>query len=140
MLLQDLIPLCVLFAVYLAYRFANTQARTKRGVELIEKQLLDFYSPMFGCIKRIHAQGALRIELSEAADAAWRKICDCHPKSFVDHEKELEPYKKLIEYENEQLSAKIIPLYDRMLEIFTANFWLAEDSTRAHYEQFYQFV
>lgn len=51
-------PLCVLFAVYLAYRFANTQARTKRGVELIKKQLLDFYSPMFGCIKRIHAQGA----------------------------------------------------------------------------------
>ena len=136
-----IIPSIITFAtVYLAYRFAINQARTKRNADLTEKQLLKFYSPIWGCIKRIHAQGELRAEISQASDVAWQNVCERSPKPFLKHEEEFVPYKKLIKYDNEQLTSEVIPLYDKALEIFTSEFWLSEESTRQFYEEFYRFV
>jgi len=136
-----IIPSVITFAtVYLAYRFAVNQARTKRNTDLIEKQLLEFYSPIWGCIKRIHAQGELRAEISQASNTAWQKLCERSPKPFLKHDEEFKPYQKLIEYDNEQLTSEVIPLYDKALEIFTTQFWLSEESTRQYYEEFYRFV
>lgn len=132
--------LITLMAVYLAYRFAIYQARIKRNADLIEKQLLEFYSPIWGCIKRIRAQGSLRAEISEASNTAWKKVCEGAPKPFLNHDEEFKPYKKLIEYDNEQLTGEVIPLYDKALEVFTTKFWLSEDTTRQYYEGFYRFV
>ena len=102
--------------------------------------MLEFYSPIWGCIKRIHAQGELRAEISQASSTAWQKVCERSPKPFLEHEEEFEPYQKLIEYDNEQLTSEVIPLYDKALEIFTSKFWLSEESTRQYYEEFYRFV
>lgn len=136
-----IIPSLVTFAtVFLAYRFAVNQARTKRNADLIERQLLEFYSPIWGCIKRIHAQGELRVEISQASNTAWQKVCERSPKPFLNHEEEFAPYKKLIDYDNEQLSSEVIPLYDKALDTFTSQFWLTEESTRQFYEEFYRFV
>lgn len=136
-----IIPSAITFAtVYLAYRFAVNQARTKRKTDLIERQLFEFYSPIWGCIKRIHAQGKLRAEISHASNAAWQKVCERSPKPFHNHKEEFAPYKNLIEYDNEQLTSEVIPLYDKALEIFTSQFWLSEESTRQYYEEFYRFV
>lgn len=129
-----------LFAVYLAYRFATHQARTKRNADLIEKQLQEFYSPIWGCIKRIRAQGELRSEISEACSVAWKKVCERSPKPFLNHDKEFEPYQRQIEYDNEKLREEVMPLYDNALEIFTSKYWLSENSTREYYEELYKFV
>lgn len=132
--------LVTLVAVFLAYRFALSQARKKRITDLVEKQLASFYSPIWGCVRRINAQGNLRAELSEASNIAWKKICELAPKPFLDHDEKFEPFKKLIDYENQQLNDEVIPLYDKVLEIFTSNYWLSEESTRQYYEDYYRFV
>ncbi len=132
--------LVTLFAVYLAYRFATSQARTKRNADLIEKQLQEFYSPIWGCIKRIRAQGALRADISQASSIGWQKVCARSPDPFLNHDEEFKPYKALIEYDNEKLSSEVMPLYDKALKIFTSKYWLSEDSTRPHYEELYRFI
>lgn len=132
--------LVTLFAVYLAYRFATHQARTKRNTDLIEKQLQEFYSPIWGCIKRIRAQGELRSDISAACSVAWKKVCERSPKPFLNHDEEFKPYKRQIEYDNDQLREEVIPLYDQALEIFTSKYWLSEQSTREYCEEFYRFI
>ena len=129
-----------LFAVYLAYRFAIRQSRTKRNTDLIEKQLQEFYSPIWGCIKRICAQGELRCEISAACNTAWKKVCDRSPKPFFNHDEEFKPYQRQIEYDNEKHRGEVMHLYDKALEIFTSKYWLSESSTREYYDEFYKFV
>jgi hypothetical protein len=46
----------------------------------------------------------------------------------------------MIEYNNKQLREELLPLYDRMLQIFTEQYWLAEPATRAHYDELVRFV
>jgi hypothetical protein len=51
--------------------------------------------------------------------------------AFLKLEKERFPgFEKIIEYNNRQLAEEVVPLYRRMVEIFTGNMWLAEPSTR----------
>jgi len=140
-LLKVFIPSFVtLVAVVLAYLFALSQARKKRVTDLIEKQLTEFYSPILGCIRKIHAQSKLRFELSGASDVAWKKICENAPHPFLEHEKKFEPFRKIIDYENKKLNEEVIPLYDNILNIFTSNYWLSEDKTRQYYDEYYRFV
>ncbi|CAG0927013.1 hypothetical protein PLCT1_00209 [Planctomycetaceae bacterium] len=129
-----------LLAGYLGYRFALRRARHQKQLDFIERQVTHFYSPIVGCLKRIRAESNLRLELSGAADAAWRDICDRAPKPFVDHSQQFEPFKRLIEYENTKFSDELLPLYDRMVAIFTDNYWLAESSTQQHYSELCRFV
>jgi len=129
-----------LFTVFLAYKYALSQARNKRITDLIERQITEFYSPIWGCVRKIRAQGKLRAELSEASNIAWKKICDNAPKPFTSHKEEFEPFKRLIDYENLQLNDEVMPLYDQIVNTFTSKYWLSEESTRQYYENYYRFV
>ena len=46
----------------------------------------------------------------------------------------------IIEYENEQLRAELLPTYREMLALFTDRYHLAEPDTRALYQEFLEFV
>ncbi len=96
-----------LFAGYLGYRYGIGHLKRQKKFELIEKQLKDFYSPLIGCIKRIKAKSELRFEISKASNPAWRKICEEHPKPFLDHEKYFEPFKKAIMYDNKEFREEL---------------------------------
>lgn len=147
-LLKDLIELgkivipalITLLAAYFAYRFANRQLKYKKALEFEERKIIQFYSPILGCRKKIQAHGELREELSQAANTAWQKICTQAPRPFTDHEKRYAPFKKIIEFNNKLLTKEIIPLYEKMLSIFTDNYWLAEESTKQYYEDLCRFV
>lgn len=140
-LLKIVIPSAItLLAGYLGYRYGIGQLKRQKRLEFVEKQLKDFYSPMIGCVKRIRAKSELRYEISKASDPAWRKICAEHPRPFLDHEKYFEPFKKSIMYNNKQLREELIPLYDRMVSIFSENLWLANPSTRNWYFELSRFV
>lgn len=132
--------LVALIIVYLTYRFANRQVRYSKALGFKEKQITDFYSPIIGCIKKIRSHSELRVELSNAANTAWHKICDAAPHPFLDSENHFEPFKKLIEYDNIKFKKELLPLYDRMLQIFTENYWLAEESTRTYYAELCRYV
>ncbi len=129
-----------LLAAWLAYRFANRQAKHTKALEFNAKQVAELYSPMIGCIRNIRAHSELRVELSGAADGAWRKICELAPHPFFDHEKHFEPFNRLIEYDNVKWREELFPLYQKMLSIFTDNYWLAEESTQQYYPELCRFI
>lgn len=140
-LLKITLPsLFTLLAGYFGYRYGIRQMRSQKRLEFVERQLREFYSPMIGCLKKIKAKSELRFEISKASDPAWRKICDEHPKPFIDHEKYFEPFKKSIMNDNKQLREELIPLYDEMVSIFTKSFWLANSATREWYSELSRFV
>ncbi|WP_143424305.1 hypothetical protein [Geoanaerobacter pelophilus] len=129
-----------LLACYLAFRFSTRLARYNKSLEFKQKQITEFYSPMIGCLKNIQSHSELRLELSNAASEAWREIIDAAPKPFLDHKNEFKPFEKLIEYDNIKFREELLPLYDRMLSIFTENYWLAEEPTKAHYSELCRYV
>lgn len=59
---------------------------------------------------------------------------------MLNHEELYAPYRKLIEYDNNQLREELIPLYRKMLELFTEKYWLADEDTRGYYQGFLEFV
>jgi hypothetical protein len=107
--------------------------------QVIREQLDRFYSPLLGIRERLRANGETRLKVSAAAEAAWRNLCSrvegsdpvSRADAFLKLEKERFPgFEKIIEYNNRQLAEEVVPLYRRMVEIFTGNMWLAEPSTR----------
>lgn len=126
--------------VYVAQRHMRRHAREVKALEFTERRVRDFYSPMVGCFKRIHTLSSLRAEVSRTADVTWRGMCARAPKPFLEHEKAYEPFKAITEFDNEQLYAEILPAYDRMVAIFTEQYWLADAETQRHYVGFCRFV
>jgi hypothetical protein len=125
---------------FVGHSYAKAQARTSKSIEFVERRIVEFYSPMVGCLKKVRALSGLRLEISEAASVAWRKICESHAKPFLDHERYFEPFKAVIEYNNNQLYEQILPTYDRMVELFTQNYWLASAEVQDQYAELCRFV
>jgi len=132
--------LFTLLAGSFGYRYGLRLMKNQKKLEFIERQLREFYSPMLGCLKSIRAKSELRYEISKVSSPAWRKICDAHPKPFLDHEKYFEPFKKSIMYDNKQLREELIPLYDKMLSIFSENYYLTESVTKTWHSELTRFV
>lgn len=109
----------------------------------IQKQLSEFYSPIAAYQKRIRARSEVRVKVSEAANEAWKELCVPYSDAkqpMLNHEELFAPYGKIIDYDNNQLREELMPLYRKMLEIFTENYWLADTDTRAYYQDFLEFV
>ena len=109
----------------------------------IKSQLSKFYSPLLGIRSQIKVKSELRLKLSSAAGAAWPAkfagIEDPMLKKQIS-ERDGPTYDKLQDYNNRQLAEEIIPLYRKMLAIFTDGMWLAEPSTLRHYAALVEFV
>jgi hypothetical protein len=50
------------------------------------------------------------------------------------------PFKRIIDYDNQQLKEDVLPKYREMLCLFTDRYHLAAADTRAFYEPFLEFV
>jgi hypothetical protein len=133
-------PLITLVAGYLGMIYGLKQLRTQKKLEFIVRQLNEFYSPLLGYRKAIQAKIELISKVTDAASEAWKEKSEREPTPFLDHEKEYQPFKKIIEYNNEQLKDELLPLYRKILEIFRENYWLAEDETRRWYSEVSDFV
>lgn len=109
----------------------------------VERQLSEFYSPIAGYRKRIRTKSELRAKISSAAQEVWQETCARYsdPEKMARRSDELfAPYKRIIEYDNQQFREELLPLYRKMLDVFTEKYWLADQDTRAHYERFLEFV
>ena len=123
------------------YHFGVRQLRIQRRMTFAERQLSEFYAPLAGMRTQILAKSEMRLRVSSAADAAWREICESYRGQIMHNHKELfAPFKKITEYENKQLEIELLPLYRRMLELFTSQYHLADAETRTHYQEFLEFV
>lgn len=125
---------------YLGYKYGLWHVKEKNRLEFKNRQLNEFYSPMVGCLKAIKAKSQLRVEVHNASDTAWRKICENRAKPFEDPEEQFEPFDKTIEYDNRQFREEILPLYDEMVAVFKQNMGLATESTRKWHDDFVKFV
>ena len=119
----------------------------KLSIELrnafIQKQMSEFYSPIAGCRKRIRAKCEVREKVSSAANEAWKELCAPYTEAkqpMHNHAEQYEPYGKIIEYDNNQLREELLPLYRKILDLFTEKYWLADEDTRAYYQGFLEFV
>lgn len=132
--------LAVIIGARIGYRFSLRRFKIEKRLDFVRQQVTNFYSPLIGCRMRIRSSSELRVELSRGCNVAWRKICDEQPQPFFDHEKHFEPFKRQLEDENQRFPKCLLPLYDQMVDIFTKNFWLAEDSTKEFYKPFCRYV
>ena len=88
--------------------------------EFLEKQVRELYSP----ISALHKMLLYRGELSAQIETAT-----AHSRT-----------PKQTEYERQEFSTVLLPAYEDMLKIFTNNLWLADPSTRRHYQAFVRYV
>lgn len=140
LLLQFLSALVGGMVVYV-FGVRKFSLETRSG--FIQKQLSEFYSPIAGYRKRIRAKSEVRVKVSEAASEAWKELCAPYSEAkqpMHNHEELYAPYGRIIEYDNNQLREELMPLYRKMLEVFTEKYWLADPDTRAYYQEFLEFV
>lgn len=140
LLLQFLSALVGGLVVYL---FGVRKFSLETRSAFVQKQLSEFYSPIAGYRKRIRAKSEVRVKVSEAASEAWKELCAPYSEAkqpMLNHEELYAPYGKIIEYDNNQLREELMPLYRKMLEVFTEKYWLADADTRAYYQDFLEFV
>ena len=135
--------LSALVGAAIVYVFGVRNLSVQRRNAFIEKQLSEFYSPIAGCRKRIRAKSELREKISGAAKGSWQDLCARYSDAQQirhNHEDLFAPYKSIIEYDNQQLRDELIPLYRKMLDVFTEKYWLADEDTRVYYQDFLEFV
>lgn len=119
----------------LVYYFGIRQISIKRHADFVERQLQEFYAPMAGWRKRIRSKSELRLRVSEAANQAWHEACESN-----GNEERFKPFKRIIEYDNDQFEREWMPLYRQMLDLFTDKYWLAAKDTRVFYQEYLEFV
>ena len=133
------IVLPLIIVASLSYKFGNRKSHYEKKLEFITKQITEFYSPILGYIYRIEASNLLQEELSELAGEAWKEIVANNDKN-ENLDEEFKPFKKLIEYDNKITNEEVLSLFYKMHDIFTQNYWLAENSTKQHYLKLSRFV
>lgn len=131
-----IIPGVMLFA---GYWLSSRGEKNKNNREFIEKQIAEFYSPMLGLRKKIVVLSELRVDISKATDESWKETVKDKTVGWNSDDAFI-PYEKSIEYDNQQLREKIIPLYDQMVNLFTQKYWLANESTKQWYNELIRFV
>jgi hypothetical protein len=85
----------------------------------------------------------VRQKVSSAANEAWKELCAPYTEAkqpMHNHAEQYAPYGKIIDYDNNQLREELMPLYRKILDVFTEKYWLADEDTRAYYQDFLEFV
>lgn len=121
----------IILPLGIGYFFGNLKFKRTNRFDKIKEQISKFYSPMISCLNEIRAKAEIRNKINDANEKYFSKPRDLKEEQF---------YFKSIEYENEKFRTEIIPLYEKMLNIFNDNLHLAEKSTQSWHKQFSQFV
>jgi len=133
--------LSVLVGAAVVYYFGIRHLTTQRRLGFLDRQLSEFYAPLAGFRKQIRAASEVREKVAALANDAWQDICRSYgDRPMVDHAARFAPFKKIIEYDNAQLQAELVPKYRQMLAIFTDRYHLADEDTRPYYQDLVEFV
>ena len=116
--------------------------RVARRSQFVKQQVQEFYSPLVGIRREIRAKSELRVKISSVADDVWVGLCEGKdPGALQELDKNTFPkFEKIIKYDNMQLGVELLPSYRRILDLFRENMWLAEESTKLHYQNLVEYV
>jgi hypothetical protein len=121
-----------LLGVFAGGWITGRNQRVERQHARKREQLEKFYSPLIGMRDEIRSKSELRVKLHEAGDVAWKRlfegVAEPWEKKIITDKKQ-QQFDKLLEYSEAQLKQDLVPLYGKMLDLYTSNMWLAEPST-----------
>lgn len=143
---QNVSAIALLLGVCIGAWLAKRRSHKQQKLDFYEKQLREFYSPLVGIRKEIRILSEFRLAGENASREWWQKVCE-YAKQIKDPDKaekyygkEGEKIKTQIEYENKQLTEKIIPSYRKMIDTFKESYWLAEEETKEYFPTLIKFV
>jgi hypothetical protein len=141
-----LLPVASGFAgVLIGGWLSSRREESERRLAFVEKQLSGFYSPMQGLREEIASSSALRLQIQQTAERAWREICAQVPKgdeaalARVGKER-ADEFNRIIEFDTDKLQKELLPAYRRMADLFRENYWLAQKETRVYYPAVLEYV
>ncbi len=134
-----------LIGVWLGSHISGGQNTKEKKLDFYEKQLRELYSPLLGIREEIRILSEFRLEGERAAHEWWLEVSrKAKQMSMEDSQKYFDKegvgITGQIEYENKQLTDKIIPSYRKMVKQFQENYWLADDSAKQHLQTLIKFV
>lgn len=117
----------------------------KQRLEFCAQQLRDLYSPLLATRTHLRALGKLRLRIEETHMAFRGNLVRPTTREEAMEEQSRRSShtaeaRKLIEYNNEQFKTVLLPQYQRMLGLLQDKYWLADESTREHYQALLQYV
>jgi len=126
--------------IIIGYFLSTYQKTSDRKIEYIYHQINDFYNPIVSCISKIENISSVTRELSLTASEGWKKLHERSPQPFYNHDEAFKPFEALIEYDKNQFLKEIMPLYKDILDIFTKNYYLADDKSKEFYGEYLKFI
>lgn len=135
-----------LLGVLVGALVAVSHERSKARRDFLSRQLSEFYSPMVGIREEIRILSDFRLKVSQQAGSVWKELCNSS-RAYEDLESrqnilgsEREKLHTRIDYDNKQVTEKLIPAYQRMVDLFRDRYWLAEFETRQYFTSLIEFV
>jgi hypothetical protein len=129
---------------FITYKYGIKQFKFEEEKKLILQKITNFYSPLIVLQKEIESLLETKRESSYEADEACRNRYKDEKTyssySYFERKKYTKKLEEAINHENTIFPNKILPIYDKMLEIFKNNYWLAENSTQNFYKIFVKYV
>lgn len=131
-----------LIGVIVGASLTSWRDRITRRHAFLRQQLEEFYSPILGIRQEVLAKSQLRLEISQVASETWRELCEGKsPEELERLSQETGPkFDKIIKYNNRQLTEELLPAYQDMLSLFRGKMWLANESTKQHYQELVKFA
>ena len=135
-----------LVGVWIGSLLAIRREQREQRLAFLKKQLEEFYSALLGIRTDIRVRSEFRVKVHELAGAVWPELCEeARARGGPDALQRLTDarwpeFERLIEYDNKQLFAELLPLYRSMLDRFRTHYWLAEADTRRFFPELLKFV
>lgn len=122
----------------------GNREKAKARREFAEKQLREFYSPVWARRQEILALSSRRMMVAETARRLYdEQISRMSPEALMELDEVKEYGKNLmadIPYYNKQFDEVLLPRYKEMRDLFRDNMALAERSTLQHWPAFIGFI
>jgi hypothetical protein len=133
-----------LLGVWVGGWITTRSQKIERQHQRIREQLSSFYSVLLGIRSQILAKSEVRLKLRKIAQKIQQADLiqaqnNPQVRQYLSTVKNPE-FRKLIEYDNQQLQDEFVPQYREMLAHVTKNMWLAEPSTLGHYAALVEYV
>lgn len=126
------------FSGFIGLKYGIKLFKIQKRTDFVEKQLNNLYGPLLALHKTIESIGLIRLKISKTGDEiAKEKSEHYNPEDFKKFEQDIT---KEIEYNNKKLEDEILPLYNKMLSVFTDNLYLADEETKKYLIDFSEFV
>lgn len=135
-----------LFGVWIGSLLSARREQQEQRLAFLGKQLEEFYSALLGMRTDIRTRSEIRVKVQNAAGAIWPQLCeDARARGGPEALRRLTEtrwpeFQRVIEYDNKQVFAELLPLYRSMVERFRTHYWLAEPDTRAFFPELVEFV